>query len=185
MISGVHHGGMGMVYQLLPVDPLTDTLALKTYLQDQSYSNFEKEARIWFSISDHPNIARPYWYGKFDDKFSILAKWYPSTLAEYSIESSTVNEFHSIVLGILSGLTYAYEEHDVIHRDIKPSNILLDEDKNPKISDFGISITTKEKNTILFGTKEYMAPELLIGYPSSIKTDLYSLGGQCNEFSVN
>ena len=181
VISSVHHGGMGMVYQLLPVDPLTDTLALKTYLQDQSDSNFEKEARIWFSISDHPNIARPYWYGKFDDKFSILAKWYPSTLSEYSIESSTVNEFHSIVLGILSGLTYAYEEHDVIHRDIKPSNILLDEDKNPKISDFGISITTKEKNTILFGTKEYMAPELLIGYPSSIKTDLYSLGASLFE----
>jgi len=165
-----------MVYQLLPVDPLTDTLALKTYLQDQSYSNFEKEARIWFSISDHPNIARPYWYGKFDDKFSILAKWYPSTLTEYSIESSKVNEFHSLVLGILSGLNYAYEEHGVIHRDIKPSNILLDEDKSPKISDFGISINTKEKNTILFGTKEYMAPELLIGYPSSIKTDLYSFG---------
>ncbi len=62
VISSVHHGGMGMVYQLLPVDPLTDTLALKTYLQDQSDSNFEKEARIWFSISDHTNIARPYWY---------------------------------------------------------------------------------------------------------------------------
>lgn len=176
VISDVHHGGMGIVYQLLSVNPFTEALALKSYLQDQSFNNFEKEARIWFSISDHPNIARPYWYGKFDEKFSILAEWYPATVNEFFIESSKKNEFHSLVLGILSGLNYAYEEHGVIHRDIKPSNILLDKDKNPKISDFGISIFSKEKNIILYGTKEYMAPELFIGYPSSVKTDIYALG---------
>ncbi len=176
VISDIHKGGMGIVYQLLPVNPFTEALALKSYLKDQSFSHFEKEARIWFSISDHPNIARPYWYGLFDAKYSILAEWYPATVNEYFIESSKKVEFQTLILGILSGLNYAYEKHGVIHRDIKPSNILLDKDKNPKINDFGISIFFSEKNTILYGTKEYMAPELFIGYPSSVKTDIYALG---------
>lgn len=176
VISDIRKGGMGIVYQLLPVNPFIEALALKSYLQDQLFENFEKEARIWFSVSDHPNIAQPFWYGLFDKKFSILAEWYPTSVNEYRVESSKKKEFQTLVLGILTGLNYAYEKHGVIHRDIKPNNILLNKDNNPKINDFGISILIREKNNILFGTKEYMAPELFIGYPSSIKTDIYALG---------
>jgi serine/threonine protein kinase len=176
VVSDIHKGGMGIVYQLLPVNPFHEALALKSYLQDQLFEDFEKEARIWFSVSDHPNIAQPFWYGLFDKKFSILAEWYPTSVNEYRVETSKKKEFQTIVLGILSGLSYAYEKHGVIHRDIKPSNILLDKVNNPKINDFGISILIREKNIISYGTKEYMAPELFIGYPSSAKTDIYALG---------
>ena len=176
VIADIHKGGMGIVYQLIPVNPFNQVLALKSYLQDQSFDDFVKEARIWFSVSDHPNIAKPYWYGLFDKKCSILAEWYPAILNNYFIESAKRNEFLTLVMGILSGLNYAYEKHGVIHRDVKPSNILLDKDNNPKINDFGISVFTQDKNTILYGTKEYMAPELFIGYPASVKTDIYALG---------
>lgn len=78
--------------------------------------------------------------------------------------------FH-IAKGIASGLLYLHEEGEQ-DRDIKSSNVLIDEDMNPRLGDFGLARLyergSQSHTTVIIGTPGYMAPELTSnGYPSS------------------
>ncbi|KAL7185255.1 hypothetical protein ACSBR2_027225 [Camellia fascicularis] len=86
-----------------------------------------------------------------------------------------------IIMDIAKGLTYLHEEcrQKIFHLDIKPQNILLDEDFNAKISDFGLSkLIDKDQSqvvTMMRGTPGYLAPEWLSSIITE-KVDVYSFG---------
>lgn len=91
---------------------------------------------------------------------------------------------YNIALGTAKGITYLHEEcrDCIIHCDIKPENILLDENYNAKVSDFGLAKLVNPKDhryrtlTSVRGTRGYLAPEWLANLPITAKSDVYSYG---------
>ncbi|CAM6062610.1 unnamed protein product, partial [Sphagnum tenellum] len=107
---------------------------------------------------------------------------------------------YNILIGVSSALTYLHEEWEqcVVHRDVKASNVMLDEELNPRLGDFGlarlIARTKNAQTTIVAGTLGYMAPELSTTGKATTKTDVFSYGalalevacGRCPvDFSVS
>lgn len=196
VVGSKRGGGMGNVYQLVPLLPGASPLALKTYQGEGDYHQFEREARIWVSLGAHPNVARAITYGTLNGVRCILANWYPENALDLNSRSLTCEAILHFASGLITGLKDSYEQHGLIHKDIKPSNILIDKDNVPRLADFGVSSIVRpnpsrpplyantvnrnqpnnDKNSIVSGTPIYMAPELFHGAKNSIQSDIFALG---------
>lgn len=189
-------GGMGSVYQLIPLIPKPQIFALKTYHGNVNSSQFEHEAKIWISLGTNKNIAQALVYGILQNTRCILVLWYSKNMLDLDPLKMSSKEINDFASGIIAGLSYAYDRLKLIHKDIKPMNILVDNQGNPRIADFGISSyipddilnkglylkptknNFRENGTVgeISGTPFYIAPELFSGSGNSIQTDIFALG---------
>jgi serine/threonine protein kinase len=180
-------GGMAMVYKAY--DPrLEREVALKIIrleafppddLQDVR-KRFEREAKALAQLS-HPNIIKVMDYGEHEGSpFLVMEHLQGGTLKQMIGEPMSWQEAMRLLIPIARGLEYAHRR-GIVHRDIKPANILMTEDGEPTLSDFGIVKLFQDEKTALtasgaaVGTPEYMAPEQWTG-KTSPKSDIYSLG---------
>lgn len=194
VVNKILLGGMGKVCQLVSVRS-GSSLAMKTLLSTTDKHAFERECEIWLSLVSHPNIAHAVSYGTWRGLPVILAHWYPRTMVETVTtewENTAVLKF---VQSLIAALQFAYESTGLVHQDIKPANILLDDQGQVRLCDFGLARCTAvphqrspDRGTTIIdmnrptitgpagGTLPYMAPELFIDAMPSLLTDIYSLG---------
>jgi WD40 repeat protein/serine/threonine protein kinase len=185
------HGGMGSVWLAERADGLfTRQVALKLIhpaLKSRVMSErFAREREILGSLT-HPNIARLLDAGFAEDGQSYLALDYVAgtPLTTYCDEHRlSVRERLDLFRQVLSAVQYAHA-HLVIHRDLKPANILVTEEGQVQLLDFGIAKLLSEREaketelTQLGGralTPDYAAPEQIAGTPITTAADVYSLG---------
>jgi len=179
-------GGMGDVYKAMDTK-LQRTVALKFLPHDltrdeAARQRFVHEARA-ASALDHSNIGTIHEVDECEGQFFIAMTYYEGETLKDKIESSKggldVNEAIDIAIQIAKGLTKAHSK-DIFHRDIKPANVVITEDGQAKIIDFGLAklkgrtVLTKTGTTL--GTIAYMSPEQTMGTDVDHRTDIWALG---------
>jgi serine/threonine-protein kinase len=188
IIKELGRGAMGTVY--LGKDPsINREVAIKTlnYAEVEAQQltavkdQFFREAEAAGKLS-HPNIVTIYDVGEDHDMAYIAMELLKGRELTHFCKKDNllaVDRVLSIGLSAAEALAYAHQQ-GVIHRDIKPANIILLDNDQTKVADFGIarvmSSSTKTETGIIFGTPNYMSPEQVAGKKVDGRSDLFSLG---------
>jgi serine/threonine protein kinase len=180
----VGSGGMSNVFRAH--DRLLErTVALKIlheqYTRDEDYvERFRREARAVAQLA-HPNIVTVIDRGEQEGRQFIVFEYVDGENVKELLNRGPLEAREAIrlALQVARALSFAHER-GLVHRDVKPQNVLLNEDGQAKVTDFGIARSldvhgVTQTGTVL-GTSDYIAPEQARGQKVDPKTDIYSLG---------
>lgn len=186
IIRPIEEGGQAHIYLVKDLKTQDDnTYVLKRLKNAKRKERFEKEIEALRSI-ESPYIEKVIDFNIRTGKdFYYVMPYYTEKTLE-SILNSLSGDFirsFKIFIKICKGVQNAHtNKTPIIHRDLKPSNILINENDEPRIIDFGLCyLDDKERNTFSqeqVGSRFYIPPECEIGRSESIgcHTDIYSLG---------
>ena len=188
LLGELGRGGMGVVYRAW--DPKLDrTVALKMLLWggmagDVRRKRFVREAQAIARL-EHPAIVRIYDTGEHRGCPFYTMDYVAGITLQQRIEqegSLSPTDALRIIAITARALQHAHDR-GIVHRDIKPANILLEDGRNPRLSDFGIAQLGEGDSDLtqtgqVVGTPAYMAPEQALGLPGTIgpQADVYALG---------
>jgi serine/threonine protein kinase/tetratricopeptide (TPR) repeat protein len=185
IIQELGKGGMGSVYQVID-NELDEQVALKLLkpeiaADEETIERFRNELKLARKIS-HKNVCRMYHLGKIEDTQYITMEYVPGEDLKSLIRKIgqlPVAKAVSIAQQVCEGLAEAHKL-GVVHRDLKPQNIMIDDEGNARIMDFGIARSIRSKGIteagVMIGTPEYMSPEQVEGMEIDHRSDIYSLG---------
>jgi serine/threonine-protein kinase len=185
IIEELGTGGMGKVYKIVD-KKIKEKVALKLLKPEistdkKTIERFSNELKLARKIS-HRNICRMYDLGEEEGNHYITMEYVPgedlkSTIIRVGQLSVAKTLF--IAKQVCDGLAEAHKL-GVVHRDLKPQNVMVDEEGNARIMDFGIARSLKTKGItaagVMIGTPEYMSPEQVEGKEVDQRSDIYSLG---------
>ena len=178
-------GGMGVVYEALDTR-LERPVALKllpvAYGHDpEAKERFIREARA-ASALDHPNICTVHDVGESDDGriFIVMAYYRGETLRQKLRRGPlAIAEARELAIQVARGLARAHEA-GIVHRDVKPANVIVTEQGEAKILDFGIAKIAGQAGLTRPGdapaTPAYVSPERARGEEAGASSDVWSLG---------
>jgi serine/threonine-protein kinase len=195
ILREIGRGGMAAVYLAHEV-ALNRKVAIKVMSPalltgEGMVRRFRQEAVTVANMS-HPHIITIHAVRQIDDLHFFVMKFVEGRSLEHIIRSTGALPIR-MVRGLLwmvgNALAYAHRR-GVVHRDVKPANILIDEDGNAVVTDFGIAkLVVRENGSIprtsrggetqtgvIVGTPTYMSPEQCLARPVSAASDQYSLG---------
>ncbi|KAM3212965.1 hypothetical protein ACQJBY_065777 [Aegilops geniculata] len=182
-------GGLGEVYHGVLKSLHSPDIAVKKLISSNDYSEreFANEVQSIGQIH-HRNLVRMVCYCKDKEQRMLVFEFMPGgSLRSFLFQPQQQPMWSwraEAALGIAKGLEYLHEgcNYPIIHCDIKPDNILLDNKKNPKITDFGIARLLSDQQmhttvTNIRGTRGYIAPEWFQSDRRiDTKVDVYSFG---------
>jgi serine/threonine-protein kinase len=187
LVEELGRGAMGIVYKGL--DPkINRTVAIKTVhfddveeaLLPEVKERFFREAQAAGGLN-HPNILTIYDSGEEMDVAWIAMEFLSGKdLERFGTKGNLLpwSKVLEICAKVADALEYAHK-HGVVHRDIKPANIMLLENGEVKVTDFGIArvvSSSQTKTGVVMGSPSYMAPEQIAGKKVDGRSDLFSLG---------
>ena len=185
IIEELGRGGMGRVYKATDTK-INEKVALKLIKPEiasekRILERFGNELRIARKIV-HKNVGRMYDINEEKGTHYITMEYVSGQDLKGFIRQSgqmAIGTSVSVAKQICEGLSEAHRT-GVIHRDLKPSNIMIDQEGNVRIMDFGIARSLKEKGItgagVMIGTPEYMSPEQAEAKAVDKRSDIYSLG---------
>ncbi|XP_061353840.1 cysteine-rich receptor-like protein kinase 44 [Gastrolobium bilobum] len=181
-------GGFGPVYKGKLSNGQEVAVKRLSMNSGQGDTEFKNEVQLVAKLQ-HRNLVRLLGFSLERNERLLIYEFVPNKSLDYFI-FDPIKRAHldwerryKIIGGIARGLLYLHEDSRlrIIHRDLKASNILLDEEMNPKISDFGMArlfvVDQTQGNTSrIVGTYGYMAPEYVRQGQFSVKSDVFSFG---------
>ena len=194
ILDQLGRGGMGAVYRACHVETAA-VHAVKFVLTErldrdsEALERFEREAQVLARIDSHPGLIRVHASG-----VERGLPWYSMELVDGQPLSGQlqqgplpVDEAVALVAIIARAVHHAHS-HGVIHRDLKPENVLIDQQDQPHLVDFGLALDAQGERIThsdqIVGTLGFMAPEQIAGPRSDSDlaapgphTDVYGLGG--------
>ena len=151
------------------------------FAQDQEFvERFRREASSAAGLQ-HPNVVGVYDRGEYDDTYYIAMEYCEGeSLKQVITREAPIDPQRAIAITkqILVASRFAHRRN-VIHRDLKPHNVILDDEENVKVTDFGIARAGASDITevgAIMGTAQYLSPEQAQGRPVTEASDLYSVG---------
>jgi serine/threonine protein kinase len=207
VVQQLGSGGQGMVYLARSegaagfVRPVVVKHALSHFEGDTAaLDTFAREARIMSQLR-HPNIVSVIDFERAGDSHVLVMEY----VHGYDLKrwARYVREEHGhfapevvvhLMLHVLEALHHAHtlraadgSRRRVIHRDISPANVLIDANGQVKLTDFGVArmdadeVTQVTTHLQIKGKLAYVAPELYLGFPPSVASDVYACGVMMHE----
>ncbi len=186
LLAEIGRGGMGVVYRARHVR-LNRVVALKmiaggALAHKDDLARFDTEAAAAAQLQ-HPGIVALYEVGTQDNQpFFSMEYIAGSNLAQLISAGPLPGRLAARYLKITARAVHYAHSRGIIHRDLKPANILLDENDQPKVTDFGLakvlaSDSGRTRSGAILGTPSYMSPEQASGSKHvGPACDVYSLG---------
>ncbi len=194
IIRKIGQGGMGIVFEAQQDSPRR-TVALKVIhagiASGRMLRRFEHEAEVLGRLQ-HPGIAQVFEAGTFErgagpQPYFAMELIRGKPLTDHAQRNDLAMRARLRLIAAVCDAVHHAHQRGIIHRDLKPANILVTEDGQPKILDFGVAratdadlhtTTMQTKIGQLIGTIPYMSPEQAAGDPDELDTrsDVYGLG---------
>ncbi|HEX4517868.1 MAG TPA: serine/threonine-protein kinase [Polyangiaceae bacterium] len=164
--------GAGGFEKKLVVKQIRDELAS----DDAFVKRFVDEAKTTVALS-HPNIVPVYELGVEQGTYYLAMELVEGVSIAELLDDGVLSPEQGAYVGaeVCRALDYAHRRMQVIHRDITPRNVMVDEEGQVKLIDFGIAALANAKNQV-FGSPGHMAPEQMEGKPVGPPADLFALG---------
>src|ERR1051326_7913790 len=187
LLEEVGRGGQGVVFRARQ-KTLNRIVALKVislgeWASKAHLKRFRREAEAAASLN-HPSIVPIYEVGERDGSCYFSMQLIEGGQLDEAVRRArmSIRQAAEFIAKVARTVHYAHD-HGILHRDIKPGNILLDQQGEPHLTDFGLARLLDAESTVtrtveVLGTPSYMAPEQASGKNAELTsaTDVYGLG---------